>query len=64
MGGGGGRFSNNHGMLLKTINSGIFQMGGFLELTVFKGKLYARKDVFYHSLENHICTVQYERRKY
>ena len=51
-------------MLMKTINSGVFQQGGFLEVTVFKGKLYARKDVFYSSLENHSCTVQYEGRKY
>lgn len=63
-GGMGGRFSNNQNMLLKTINSGIFLQGGFLEVTVFKGKLYARKDAFYSNLENHFCTVQYEGRKY
>jgi hypothetical protein len=49
---------------MKTINSGVFLMGGFLEVTIFKGRLYARRDQFYENLDHHSVTIVYGGRKY
>ena len=39
-------------------------MGGFLEITIFKGKLNAKKHVMYNNLDNHTIIIQYEGRRY